>query len=270
MGGLSNIQTIDIIKAVIQIGFLTWAFYQFYMALDRTKIQRMMQMIFYAAAMYIVSFVLQLNILIKVFNFIAIPYVVFLIIIFQAELRRSFLTEGLGRSRVKLTSISNYSDQIDIVLNACSVLQSKRRGALLVFSRRDSLNSVVSSGTIVNADLSMQLILTIFDHDTPLHDGALVIQDGRIRAAGCYLPLSEQTDIKKTFGTRHRAALGISEETDAIVVVVSEETGAITLAYNARLFYDLEIENIKRVLLAWFSNKDISEEEEKDEKEDEK
>ena len=126
MGGLSNIQTIDIIKAVIQIGFLTWAFYQFYMALDRTKIQRMMQMIFYAAAMYIVSFVLQLNILIKVFNFIAIPYVVFLIIIFQAELRRSFLTEGLGRSRVKLTSISNYSDQIDIVLNACSVLQIGR------------------------------------------------------------------------------------------------------------------------------------------------
>lgn len=138
-----------------------------------------------------------------------------------------------------------------------------------MFSRRDSLNSVVSSGTILNADLSMQLILTIFDHDTPLHDGAVVIQDGRIRAAGCYLPLSEQTDIKKTFGTRHRAALGICEETDSIVIVVSEETGAITLAYNARLFYDLEVDNIKRVLLAWFSNKDISEEERED-KEDEK
>ncbi len=269
MGGIENIQKIDLIKAFVQVAFLTWGFYQFYMALDRTKIQRMLKMIFYALSIYGISFVLQLDFLLKVFNFIAIPYIVFLCIIFQAELRRSFLTEGLGKSRLKLTSINNYSDQIEIALNACSVLQSKRRGALLVFSRRDSLNSVVSSGTILNADLSMQLILTIFDHDTPLHDGAVVVQDGRIRAAGCYLPLSEQTDIKKTFGTRHRAALGICEETDSIVIVVSEETGAITLAYNARLFYDLEVDNIKRVLLAWFSNKDISEEERED-KEDEK
>ena len=269
MGGIENIQRIDIIKAIVQVVFLSWGFYQFYMALDRTKIQRMLKMIFYALSIYGISFVLQLDFLLRVFNFIAIPYVVFLCIIFQAELRRSFLTEGLGKSRLKLTSINNYSDQIEVALNACSVLQSKRRGALLVFSRRDSLNSVVSSGTILNADLTMQLILTIFDHDTPLHDGAVVIQDGRIRAAGCYLPLSEQTDIKKTFGTRHRAALGICEETDSIVIVVSEETGAITLAYNARLFYDLEVDNIKRVLLAWFSNKDISEEERED-KEDEK
>jgi diadenylate cyclase len=269
MSGISNIQIIDLTKAIAQVVFLAWIFYQFYMALDRTKIKRMLKMIFYPLALYGISFVLQLNVLLKVFNFLAIPYVVFLCLIFQAELRRSFLTEGLGKSRLKLTSINNYSDQIDIALNACSVLQSKRRGALLVFSRRDSLNSVISSGTIINADLSMQLILTVFDHDTPLHDGAMVIQAGRIRAAGCYLPLSEQTDIKKTFGTRHRAALGISEETDSIVIVVSEETGAITLAYNARLFYDLEVDNIKRVLLTWFSSKDISEEK-KEEKDDEK
>ncbi|MGD1817663.1 MAG: diadenylate cyclase CdaA [Pleomorphochaeta sp.] len=269
MGELANIQIIDILKAVLQIGLMTWAFYQFYMALDRTKIQRMLKMIFYAITIYAISFILKLDILVKLFNILAIPYVVFLCIIFQAELRRSFLTEGLGKTRLKLSSINNYSDQIDIALNACSVLQNKRRGALLVFSRRDSLNSVISSGTTLNADLSMQLILTVFDHDTPLHDGAMVIQDGKIKAAGCYLPLSEQTDIKKTFGTRHRAALGISEETDSIVIVVSEETGTITLAYNARLFYDLEVDNIKRVLLTWFSNKDILEEEE-DIKEDEK
>ncbi len=263
-----NITVINVIKSVIEVSFLAWAFYQFYMALDRTKIQRMLKMIFYAFAAYGISYILQLNILIKIFNVIAIPYLVFLCIVFQAELRRSFLTEGLGKTRLKLSSINNYSDQIDIALNACSVLQSKRRGALLVFSRRDSLNSVISSGTILNADLSMQLILTVFDHDTPLHDGAMVIQEGKIKSAGCYLPLSEQTDIKKTFGTRHRAALGISEETDSIVIVVSEETGAITLAYNARLFYDLEIDNIKRVLLTWFSNKDISEE--REDKEDER
>ncbi|MGD1821307.1 MAG: diadenylate cyclase CdaA [Pleomorphochaeta sp.] len=267
MHNFISTEVINIIKSVIQVIFLAWAFYQFYMALDRTKIQRMLKMIFSALAIYGISYILQLNILLRLFNLLAIPYLVFLCIIFQAELRRSFLTEGLGKTRLKLSSINNYSEQIDIALNACSVLQSKRRGALLVFSRRDSLNSVISSGTVLNADLSMQLILTVFDHDTPLHDGAMVIQDGKIKAAGCYLPLSEQTDIKKTFGTRHRAALGICEETDSIVIVVSEETGAITLAYNARLFYDLEVDNIKRVLLTWFSNKDISEDE-KDDRDD--
>ncbi len=267
MNNFFNNEVIEIIKSIIQVSFLAWAFYQFYMALDRTKIQRMLKMIFSALAIYGVCYIFNLSILIRIFNLLAIPYLVFLCIIFQAELRRSFLTEGLGKTRLKLSSISNYSDQIEIVLNACITLQSKRRGALLVFSRRDSLNSVISSGTVLNADLSPQLILTVFDHDTPLHDGAMVIQDGKIKAAGCYLPLSEQTDIKKTFGTRHRAALGISEETDSIVIVVSEETGAITLANNARLFYDLEIDNIKRVLLTWFSNKDISEHE-RDDKDD--
>ena len=117
---------------------------------------------------------------------------------------------------------------------------------------------MIDSGTRLNADLSSALILTVFDHDTPLHDGAMIIQGGKILAAGCYLPLSEQTDIKKSFGTRHRAALGLVEESDAIVLVVSEETGAMSLTYNANLYYDLDAPTVKRMLLALFSYHDIT------------
>jgi diadenylate cyclase len=129
---------------------------------------------------------------------------------------------------------------------------------LIVFIRHLGIKSIVDSGTKLNADLSSALILTVFDHDTPLHDGAMVIQGGKIVAAGCYLPLSEQTDIKKSFGTRHRAALGLAEESDAIVLVVSEETGAISLTYNANLYYDLDSVTIKQMLLALFSYHDIT------------
>ncbi len=103
---------------------------------------------------------------------------------------------------------------------------------------------MLETGTRLNADLSTSLLLTIFGHDTALHDGAVVVQTGTIIAAGCFLPLSEQPDIRRSFGTRHRAALGLVEDTDAIVLVVSEETGAISLAYDANLYYDLSLAEV--------------------------
>jgi diadenylate cyclase len=119
---------------------------------------------------------------------------------------------------------------------------------LAVFIRRNGLKDIAETGTRLNADLSSSLLVTIFGHDTPLHDGAAIIQGGRVIAAGCFLPLSEQQDIRKTFGTRHRAALGLSEETDAVVMIVSEETGAISLAYDSKLYYDLSSAEITRQL----------------------
>lgn len=149
-----------------------------------------------------------------------------------------------------------------IRLTVCSMhatfWSTKKRGALIVFPRRMGIKNIIDTGTRVDADISTSLILTVFDHDTPLHDGAMIIEDGRIAAAGCYLPLSEQTDIRKSFGTRHRAALGLAEESDAVVIVVSEETGAISLAYNANLYYDMDDDTIKRLVLALFSYHDIT------------
>ena len=119
---------------------------------------------------------------------------------------------------------------------------------LVVFTRRTGLKDVAVTGTEINALVSSSMLITIFGHDTPLHDGAVLIQNDKIIAAGCFLPLSEQYDIKKTFGTRHRAALGLSEQTDAVVLVVSEETGALSLAYDSKLYYDLSREQIIKTL----------------------
>lgn len=119
---------------------------------------------------------------------------------------------------------------------------------LLVFSRKTSLKEFIDSGTKLNADISSSLIVTIFGHDTPLHDGAVIVSGDKIVAAGCFLPLSMQQDIKKTFGTRHRAALGLSEITDSIILIVSEETGAMSLAYDSKIYYDLNSSDIKTQL----------------------
>jgi diadenylate cyclase len=110
------------------------------------------------------------------------------------------------------------------------------------------LKNIIDTGTRLDSLLSSSLIVTIFGHDTPLHDGAIVVQEGRVAAAGCLLPLSEQQDIRKSFGTRHRAALGLSEEADAVVLVVSEETGALSLAYESKLYYGLVPEQVRRRL----------------------
>jgi diadenylate cyclase len=119
---------------------------------------------------------------------------------------------------------------------------------LVAFMRRTKLDNILSTGTRLNADLSSSLLVTIFGHNTPLHDGACFIQGGKVVAAGCFLPVSEQYDIKKTFGTRHRAALGLSEASDCVVLVVSEETGAYSLAYDSKLHYDLTMEQLTKIL----------------------
>jgi len=119
---------------------------------------------------------------------------------------------------------------------------------LAVFVRHTKMDDIMDTGTRINADLSSSLLVTIFGHDTPLHDGACFIQAGKVVSAGCFLPLSEQYDIKKTFGTRHRAALGLSEQTDAVVMVVSEESGAISLAYDSKLHYDLKTDQLTKIL----------------------
>ncbi len=136
--------------------------------------------------------------------------------------------------------------RLEPVITAAEILSQQRRGALVVFPRKVSLRSIIETGTKLHADLSSSLIITIFAFDTPLHDGAMVIQNGKITAAGCFLPLSEQQDIRKSFGTRHRAALGMSEQSDAVILVVSEETGAISLAYDSKLYYDLSSFEIQK------------------------
>ena len=111
-----------------------------------------------------------------------------------------------------------------------------------------NLKSIIETGTTINADVTASLIISLFEYDTPLHDGAIVIGGPKIIAAGCFLPLSKQEDIKQSFGTRHRAALGLSEESDSIVLVASEETGALSIAYDSNIYYDLPANEITSLI----------------------
>jgi diadenylate cyclase len=167
-------------------------------------------------------------------------------IVFQPELRKIIIR--LGQGALFRPDAKPRLGQLEAVVTAAEILSREKRGMLAVFARRVNIKNVIETGTRLNAEISSSLIVTIFEFDTPLHDGAMVIQNNRIAAAGCLLPLSEQPNIKKSFGTRHRAALGMSEQSDVVILVVSEETGAISLVFDAQIFYDLSPMEVTRKL----------------------
>ncbi|MCR4676061.1 MAG: diadenylate cyclase CdaA [Sphaerochaetaceae bacterium] len=247
---------LEMVKAVVQIAFMTVLFYYLYNALYRGGAAAFANAIIFYLFIYLIAVITGLGVLKKILSICALPYVAFLSVLYQPELRRG-LIQGFNKGFFKRGVSKTSSDQVDGIISACKTLVQSKRGALIVFPRHVSIKNIIETGTKLNADISSALIVTIFEHDTPLHDGALIVQDGRIIAAGCYLPLSQQRDISASFGTRHRAALGLAEESDAVVMIVSEETGAISLAYGANLYYNLDERALKSTLLALFNSLDV-------------
>lgn len=176
--------------------------------------------------------------------------VIILVIVFQPELRRAL--EQLGRSNISNTSlfssITNKSDDltaiwskpISDVADAATVFSHSKTGALIVFECHTMLSDIAATGTELNSDTSVALLGNIFFNKAPLHDGACIIRDGKILSAGCILPLTNDNNINSSLGTRHRAAIGMSEESDAVVVVVSEENGIISIAHKGKLIRELD------------------------------
>ncbi len=174
-----------------------------------------------------------------------------LIILFQPELRK--MLERMGRSRIitkrtKWTLDDDNEPIISEIVQTVSDLSRRRVGALIVFERKTGLQDVVETGTLLNAEISAPLLENIFEPNTPLHDGAVVIRNEQVVAAACILPLAEATSVSRELGTRHRAAVGITENTDAAVVVVSEQTGIVSLAADGTLKRPLTIDELKAFL----------------------
>ena len=171
-----------------------------------------------------------------------------LVILFQPELRR--LLERMGSSFT--TSRGEIGTEIDSAIAhtvlACTEMSASRTGALIIFERNVKLNEIMSTGTIINADTNAELIKNIFFNKAPLHDGALIIRDGRIASAGCVLPLTKSTNLSKELGMRHRAGIGLSEQSDSVVVIVSEETGSISVAIDGMLKRHLTSSTLERLL----------------------
>ena len=180
-----------------------------------------------------------------------------IIIIFQPELRRAL--EQLGRGKLFARSGMQEEEErgrlISAMTKSISYMAKRRIGALISIEKDTGLNDYIETGIQMNSDISSELLINVFIPNTPLHDGAVIIQKNRIAAAACYLPLSESPFISKELGTRHRAAIGISEVTDAVTVIVSEETGGISLTVNGELHRDLSMEEFEqRLRNAWFGD----------------
>lgn len=234
------------IRPVLDVLLLAFLIYNTYQILVKTQAVQLVKGILLLAGIYAGAFFLQLSTVTWILGIVAPGLVIGLAIIFQPELRKIFM--HLGQGRLFRANNQPRASQIEASVTACEILAQTKRGALLVFNRNVGLKEIIDKGIRLDALLTSSLLVTIFGHDNPLHDGAVVIQDNRIAAAACFLPLSDQQDIKKSFGSRHRAALGITEESDAVVLVVSEETGAISLAYDSKLYYGISGEQLRSKL----------------------
>lgn len=203
----------------------------------------------------IISEIFEFEALYKIFKSIVGSGTIVIMIIFQPEIREALEKLGSG----SIHGIMSFSDRrrkkelygkvIDEVCSAVEDFSKDYTGALIVIERTTRLSDIIQSGIKIDAEVGDQLIKNLFFNKAPLHDGAIIISDGRIAAAGCFLPLTRRSDVDPGLGTRHRAAIGISETSDAITIIVSEETGGISIAYDCDLIRNVDKEELKKFLL---------------------
>ena len=233
--------------------------------IKNTRVLQLLKGIALLFLINIVSDVMKLPIIHRLLSSISTYGILVLVIIFQPELRK--MLEQIATSPIiKYLGISKNEDEklmkenIYKVSMAATALSQLKVGALIVFEKDIKLKDIIDNGIRINADVSVQLIRNIFEKDTPLHDGAVIISGGRVMSACSILPLAVDSDINKSFGTRHRAAIGISKNSDAIAVVVSEETGKISVARNNMLTVDIKEEGLKKLLLKYLLDIDLEKE----------
>jgi len=240
---------------IVDVLLVWFVFYQLIKIIKGTKAVQLLKGIFVIIIVRILTDVFGLNTLRWMMEQVLLWGFLAIIIIFQPELRRAL--EQLGRGRLFARTMSQEEEERDRLVEALSksvnYMAKRRIGALISIEKETGLSEYIETGTPLNSVLTSELLINIFIPNTPLHDGAVIVQKNRIEAAGCYLPLSESPFISKELGTRHRAALGLSEVTDAVTIIVSEETGAISIASDGDINRDLTIEEFEvRLRKVWF------------------
>lgn len=248
MGIFEDVKITDIIDILI----VSYIFYRLILVVKGTRAVQLLKGIMVIMITWAVSIWFNLDTLKWLMNQMITVGVLAVIVIFQPELRRAL--EQLGRGKLFLRTINeddqDFNHRIGEVIKAVNYLAKRKIGALIVFERSTGLNDYTESGIPLHAQISSQLLINMFTPNTPLHDGAVIIKHNTIAAGGCYLPLSENPFISKELGTRHRAAIGMSEVSDAICIVVSEETGQISLAMNGQVVRDITEESLISKLFA--------------------
>lgn len=247
---INTMKSINVFS-ILDIIVVSYIFYKVYMMMNETRAEQLLKGILFIVLLIPVSSLLHLNTLNWILNKTITIGVLSFIIIFQPEIRKAL--EHIGRSTFSDKHVLEDEEKISKVIieitNAVESLSKARTGALIVIEQTTGLNDVIATGTTMDASISTALLGNIFVVNTPLHDGALIVRNDRIAAAGCFLPLTNNNDINKQLGTRHRAAIGISEVSDALVIVVSEETGVISLAVNGNLTRYYTKDRLKDILI---------------------
>lgn len=249
----------DIIRSLLDIGIVAYVFYRLLGLIRGTRAEQLLKGLVLLLVFTVIASYLKLDMVNWLVEKLWILFAITLPIVFQPEIRR-FL-EQLGRgsffvSHRYLSRMEDYENIITEVSEAARVLSRNRVGALIVITRETGIAEYLESGVKMDALVSSGLLINIFVPNTPLHDGAVVISDGRIDRAACFLPLSDNPNVDKELGTRHRASLGISEVSDALVVIVSEETGTISLAREGQLQRYLDGDSLKEILIQELLNSD--------------
>jgi diadenylate cyclase len=238
----------ELARSLIEIGILTVGIYYMWKLFRGTRGARVLAGFgFLLALLSLVSYVLQLQVIQKILSLSPVFVLISLVVIFQPELRRIFAELG---SRSVFTAHRQQAEVIETVINTLEQLQLAGHGALIAFERDIIYEPARENGTPLDARVSEDLLSTIFFPKTPLHDGGVIIAQNRIVVAAAIFPLTQAEGLQRTLGLRHRAALGLSDETDAAVVVLSEETGIISLAYNGELRRPLSTDELRSQLIS--------------------
>jgi TIGR00159 family protein len=248
-----------LLTLLLDLVIVAYILYKFIVYAKKSRVWQLLKGILFILIITAISEVLQLKILNFLLTFF-MPYgVIALIVIFAPELRR--MLEQLGTNKItkyfgiyKDIEVKTKEDIYKIVI-ASTELTKTKTGGLIVIERDINISDIIESGVKIDSEVSPQLIVNLFTPNTPLHDGAVIISNNKIAAAACILPLADDKEIAKEIGTRHRAGIGISKESDAIAIIVSEETGKISVAIDGNLIADVKEEALKNILIKYMINK---------------
>lgn len=241
---------IKILALILDLAIVTYLLYKLIKMIKGTRAIQLIKGIAVLLVANVLSEFFSLNVLHYILNSVVTYGVLLFIVVFQPELRK--MLEQMGTASIKNLFDVDSEDinlqSVDKVAEAVEQMAKESTGALIVYEKESNLGEIINTGVAINSDISKELLLNIFVPDTPLHDGAVIIKDNRIAAASCILPITDRDGLDREFGTRHRAAIGLSEVSDALIIIVSEETGKISLAMNGKLIRDIQPEVLRKEL----------------------
>ena len=256
MDSIQNFFELIRFKDIVDVALVAIMFYYVIKIIKGTRAEQLFKGILVILILTKISDLLRLYTIKWIFSNIMNFGFIAILIVFQPELRRGL--EFLGRTSSIRNALSNRESdtpsQVTEIVDAVASLSRQKIGALIIFERKTGLDDIADTGTRLDSYISSSLLINIFIPNTPLHDGAVIVKGDRIKAAACFLPLSDSNNISKELGTRHRAGIGVTERSDSLSLIVSEENGSISIAENGEISRYLDIETLENILTSLYSN----------------